>query len=259
VQDHTIIDIHTHIGHLPGQVGDVYTPQDLNYICMHENVHYMLVSSASASSIGQHYGTKEVIEMVSQYGKKLGGMLWVNPHDSSWIDDVPLAVKHQFYGIKIHPVLDHYAVSNNALDNVFDCARKHHWPILTHTDIDGSSMDAANYEPLISAYPDVPLILAHLRWGAIPLAKRYANVFVDTTYVDPMIVEIGLDALGSDKILFGTDAAEGFEVGRIPGHRRPKRSYQTILQALRARGISDLSLEIICYQNARKLFNIKEA
>ena len=37
------------------------------------------------------------------------------------------------------------------------------------------AMDAACYEPLIRAYPDVALILAHLRLGAMPLAKRYDN------------------------------------------------------------------------------------
>jgi len=253
-----VIDIHTHIGHLPGIVGDVYTAEDLIYICKHEGVNFMLTSSASATSIGQHYATEEIVAMVQKYGDKLGGMLWVNPHDPAWMDDVATAEHHAFYGIKIHPVLDHYAVSQMALDAVFTCARDHNWPILTHTDVDGTPMAAAHYEPLIKAYPEVPLILAHLRWGAIPLAKRYANVFVDTTYMDPMVIEIGLDALGPDKILFGTDAAEGFDVGRPPGRERPRRSYSGLINGLRARGIAEASLEKICFHNARILFHLKE-
>lgn len=249
-----VIDCHTHIGRLPGVVGETFEPSDLLYICKNEAVHFMLVSSASATTVSQHVGTLETVEMVRQHGDHLGGMLWINPHDPAWEEDVPLAVEHGFYGIKIHPVLDHYAVTRAALDDVFACAQQNHWPILTHTDVDGTPMSAAAYEPLVQAYPDVVLILAHLRMGAIPLAKRYANVFVDTTYMDAITVEVGVDALGPGKILFGTDAAEGFDVGHPVTRPRPPRSYEGLIQGLLERGISESALEKILYWNARELF-----
>lgn len=256
--DLPIIDIHTHIGQLPGVVGDIFKAEDLVYICEHENIHFMLTSSASATTINQHTATLEVVDMVKKYGSHLGGMLWVNPHDPTWMDDVHLAEEYQFYGIKIHPVLDHYAVTEDALDSVFTCAQEHKWPILTHTDVDGTPMGAEHYEPLIKKYRNVTLILAHLRWGAIPLAKRYDNVFLDTTYMNAVTVEIGLDALSADKILFGSDAAEGFDVGRKPGRERPCRSYQGLIESYLERGISYKALEKICHENAKKLFNIQE-
>ena len=249
-------DIHTHIGQLPGVVGDITTAEDLCYIAEHEGVRWMLASSASATTIGQHYATLEVVEMVKQHGDRLGGMLWINPHDPAWRDDVNLAIQHRFLGIKIHPVLDHYEVDRRTLDEIFNVAQEHRWPILTHTDVDGSVMDAAQYEPLIQAYPDVILILAHLRWGAIPLAKRYSNVFVDTTYVDPRTVEIGMDALGAEKIVFGSDAAEGFDVGHTPGRIRPRRSYADLIGGLNARGISDNAMEKILFQNGKEIFHL---
>ena len=49
--DLPLIDVHTHIGHLPGAVGDVYTAEDLCYICDHEGARFMLVSSASATTV----------------------------------------------------------------------------------------------------------------------------------------------------------------------------------------------------------------
>jgi predicted TIM-barrel fold metal-dependent hydrolase len=254
--DLPLIDCHTHIGRLPGVVGDAYTPADLCTICEREGARFMLVSSATATTVGQRAATEETIAMVQAHGDRLGGMLWVNPHDPAWAEDVPRAVAHGFYGIKIHPVLDHYAVTRAALDGVFASARARRWPILTHTDVDGTPMEATCYEPLIQAYPDVILILAHLRWGAIPLAKRYENVYLDTTYVDPRTVEIGVDALGPSKILFGSDAAEGFDVGRTPGRVRPRRSYAGLIQGLRERGLSDAALEQILYRNACDLFGI---
>lgn len=255
--DIPLIDCHTHIGHLPGALHDAFTAEDLIYIAEHEGVAFMLVSSASTSTISQTFGTDEAIAMVERHGDRLGGMLWINPRDPAWRSDAERAARHGFYGIKIHPVLDHYAVEREALDEVFQCAREHHWPILTHADADGTTMSAARYEPLIVAYPEVVLILAHLRLEAIPLAKRYENVYLDTTYLDPLMVEVGVDALGADKILFGSDAAEGFEVGHAPGRVRPRRSYAELIAGLRARGISEAALRRIAYENARELFGLK--
>lgn len=258
--DIPLIDIHTHIGRLPGVVGEVFTADDLRYIAEHEGARFMLASSATATTVSQAAGTREAIAMVQRHGDRLAAMLWINPHDPDWRADVALGAEHGFCGIKIHPVLDHYAVEpdglSRPLDEVFAVARAHRWPILTHADHDGTPMGAAAYEPLIRAYPDVILILAHLRLEAIPLAKRYDNVFVDTTYVEPARVELGVDALGPDKILFGSDACEGFDVGHPVGRPRPLRSYASLIAGLRERGISDAALEKILYRNASQMFGI---
>ena len=255
--DIPLIDCHTHIGRLPGMVGEVFYAEDLLHIAEHEGVRFMLASSATAGVVNQHLGTDEALDMVARHGDRLGGMLWINPHDPTWQEDVGRAAEAGFYGIKIHPTLDHYAVTREALDGVFACARDHRWPILTHADNDGTPMSAARYEPLIRAYPDVVLILAHLRLESIPLAKRYDNVFADTTYVDPVRVELGVDALGPSKLLFGTDACEGFDVGHATARERPPRSYAGILAGYRARGIGDAALERICYSNAKSLFGLE--
>jgi len=272
--DIPLIDIHTHIGRLPGVVGEVFTADDLRTIAEREGARFMLASSATATTVSQAAGTREAVAMVQQHGDRLGALLWINPHDPDWRTDVALAAlagsagsppatrpepaegRRGVFGIKIHPVLDHYAVEPRALDEVFAVARAQCWPILTHADHDGTPMSAAAYEPLIRAYPDVILILAHLRLEAIPLAKRYDNVFVDTTYVEPIRVELGVDALGPDKILFGSDACEGFDVGHGVGRPRPPRSYAALIAGLRARDISDAALEKILYLNASRMFGI---
>jgi predicted TIM-barrel fold metal-dependent hydrolase len=254
--DFPLIDIHTHVGHLPGVFGDHYSAEDLCYIAEHEGARYMLASSASTTSISESYGLAEAIAMVQQHGDRLGGMFWVNPRDPAWPEHAAAAAKHGFYGIKIHPALDNYAVEPAALEAVFACARERRWPILTHTGNDGTPISAPCYEPLIRAYPDVLLILAHLRVEAIPLAKRYDNVYLDTTYVEPFMVEVGVDAVGAAKILFGSDAAEGFDVGHAPGRVRPRRSYASLIDGLKGRGLSDAALEQILYANAQRVFGI---
>lgn len=254
--DKPLIDIHTHIGRLPGVVGESFEPEDLLYIADHEGARFMLVSSATTTTVSEAAGMKEAVAMIRAYGERLGGMFWINPHDPTWRDDIKVAEENGFRGIKIHPTLDHYAVEPKALDEVFACAQKHNWPILTHADRDGSPASCFCYEPLIQAYPDVALILAHLQLESIPLVKRYKNVYTDITYVDPVRVELGVDALGPDKILFGSDACEGFNVGHPVGRARPLRSYAGMIEGMRARGISEAALEKILYRNACELFKL---
>ena len=252
----SFIDCHTHIGRLPGVVGDLFRAEDLDRIAQREGVSIMLASSATATMVSQSAGTAETIDMVRRFGDRLKGVLWVNPNDPDWSQDVPRAVDYGFLGLKIHPVLDHYAVDRVALDDVFDCAQAQGWPVLTHTGPDGSATSALCYEPLIRAYPNVRLILAHLRLEAIPLARRYDNVYVDTTHVDPRIVELALPIVSPSKILFGTDAPAGFDVGHPVVKDRGQRSYAGIIGGLRDMGISDASLARILFENASELFGI---
>ena len=65
-----IIDVHTHIGHLPGVVGDVYHAADLLYIAEHEGASFMLVSSASVTTIGRTVG------LISEFIQSISKRLW---------------------------------------------------------------------------------------------------------------------------------------------------------------------------------------
>ena len=255
--DMPFIDCHAHIGRLPGVLGDQYSADDLCYIAEREGAALMLASSASVMMVSQAVGAAETFEMVERYPDRLGGLLWINPNDPSWLDYVEPAVKAGVCGLKIHPVLDHYQVSRAALGPVFACAREHNLPVLTHTGEDGTPTSGLCYEPLIQNYPEVELILAHQRLEPISLAKRYDNVYVDTTHVSAAMVEIQLDVLGADKILFGTDAPAGFDVGHPTVRARPRRSYAEIFNGLRDRGIPEAALEKILYQNTRSMFGIQ--
>jgi hypothetical protein len=77
--DIPLIDIHTHIGRLPGVVGEVFTADDLCTIAAREGACFMLASSATATTVSQAAGTREAVEMVQKHSDRLGAMLWINP------------------------------------------------------------------------------------------------------------------------------------------------------------------------------------
>ena len=70
--DIPLIDVHTHIGTLPGAAGDIYYPEDLLYIAEREGARYMLASSASVTTIGRAYGMAQTVDMVRRFGDRLG-------------------------------------------------------------------------------------------------------------------------------------------------------------------------------------------
>jgi len=250
-----LIDCHAHVGRLPGAVGRVITGDDLDYALKNEGVLYALASSASVTTVGQKYGNAEAVREVSKHPDTIGGMIWINPHDPCWEEDAEATLKHGFLGIKLHPPLDHYKVSREALDGVFSFAAKHKLPILTHAL--GEGANPFRYIELVEQYPDVNVIFAHFGPGVegIVMAKKYDNVYLDSTGVPASAVWIAVDSAGSQKVLFGTDSPMGYKIKDGPD--KPEyRTFKKATDQIRALGLHEADLENIFYKNAVRVFKI---
>lgn len=120
-------------------------------------------------------------------------------------------------GIKIHPEEHVYPIREHGAA-LFELAARHDAIVLAHSG-DPNSLPA-DFVEFANAYPNVRLILAHLGNGggaagdpALQVravqACRHGNVFVDTSSarsIMPGLVEWAVQEIGSDRILFGTDA-----------------------------------------------------
>ena len=69
--DIPFVDCHTHIGRLPGILGDAYGAEDLCYIAEREGAAYMLASSASVMMVSQDVVAAETFEMVERFPDRL--------------------------------------------------------------------------------------------------------------------------------------------------------------------------------------------
>ena len=69
---------------------------------------------------------------------------------------------------------------------------------------------------IAEAFPQIQFIMAHMggyqSWkkpmDGIGLARRYANVSVETSQVPVKFIEMAVKELGPDKIIFGSDGPE---------------------------------------------------
>lgn len=109
--------------------------------------------------------------------------------------------------------------------------------------------DFARLVKLISAHPDVKIILAHWGGGILfyelmpEIKKTFANVYFDTAaspyLFDDAIYSAAVKIVGSDKILFGSDY--------------PLIKHERYIEPVR-RTLSSIEAENILYKNALKLF-----
>jgi predicted TIM-barrel fold metal-dependent hydrolase len=114
-----------------------------------------------------------------------------------------------------------------------------HIPILIHPPHER----VAPFNDFVPSYPEVNFIVAHLgssgsedfeeHLAAINLAKRYPNVYLDTSnIVITRYLEMAIEELGPQKILFASDEPESdcrLEIFKIRNLKLPKEHEEMIL------------------------------
>lgn len=122
---------------------------------------------------------------------------------------------------------------------LLDVAKELKIPVLIHPPHE----HVAPFNDFVPSYPDVNFIVAHLgssgsedfeeHLAAINLAKRYPNVYLDTSnVVITRYLEIAVEEVGPRKILFGSDEPESdcrLEIFKIRNLRLPKKHEEMIL------------------------------
>ena len=124
-----------------------------------------------------------------------------------------------FKGIKIHPSFARVPADDPRYVPVWEFAREHHLPIVSHT----WSVSSYNpvqalstpekFEPMVQRFQEVRFVLGHSggrgdgRRQAIRMAARYPNVYMDISgdIMDRHFLEEMMGAGLESKVLFGSD------------------------------------------------------
>lgn len=142
-------------------------------------------------------------------------------------------------GIKLHPTFHQYDLTVYG-DRIFQFADAHRAVVLMHPIM--SPEGFAQMAHFADKYPGAKLIVAHLcSLEHVELLKNHENVYTDTSGGASNlnnVLEYAVEAVGSEKILFGTDGYSAeFQFGRVALSK-----------------ISQADKENILYRNAQKLF-----
>ena len=248
--DKPLIDFHGHCGL---QHNTCYAPETISAFLADAPVQRILISSLS-SVVSAAYGERDLLALKDD--PKVIPLYWVNPYLDAWADDVArLDAILPIRGIKLHPTANIYRIRTEFLRPVFEHCRTHRRFICIHTDTYASSPEKLT--ELIIAYPDVDVVLIHMDnpINSIFLAKRFDNVYLETSWVERKWetlapVKIALDSVAPHKILFGTDFPYEFPLPGHEAHIGRARSYPQIVAYYRELLPSDVADRILFF-NAR--------
>jgi len=239
-----LIDFHGHCG---VQHNTCYAPGQISAFLADQPVERIVISSLS-TTFSRSRGEAELLALAAD--KKVLPIYWVNPYRTAWAADLEaLHARLPLAGIKLHPTADMYEVETAFLRPVWEHCRRTPRFICVHTDTFRSSPDKLT--ELIVDFPEVDVVLVHMDDPivSIYLAKCFANVFLETSWVERKWenlapVKIALDSVATEKILFGTDFPYEFPlpdhleaVGRARSYTEIAEHYHELLPAETARRI----------------------
>jgi hypothetical protein len=225
LSDLTVIDAHGHLG--PSSlVHTAYnTAEDLLDSMNRIGIRRACVSSLLALHVDYRRGNDQMAEIVRRYPDRILGYAVINPNYPEAIErELTRGLDTLGLGaVKIHPSWHAYPADGPAYQRVYAYMNERGGVILSHT-FDSPAVLAA----ISAAYPNVSFIHAHVGGGHdgrtpspwAPLLRDRDNVYLDTVL---SVVSFGgieklVEAVGADKLLFGTDGAwmdNAHQIGRI--------------------------------------------
>lgn len=182
-----------------------------------------------------------IAECVRKHPKRMVGFGRVDPRrDDAAKELTRIKMKLQLSGLKLHPMVECFRPDHPFFDRFFDKANELNLPILIHTG-DGFSSPGL-ISKIAKKHSKLPIILGHLREGALSMIKQFDNIYVETSGTMPVFVEQAID-IDENRILFGSD---------IPYYRFP-----TQIAIIEASQITQKAKQKVLYENFQKLFTLK--
>jgi uncharacterized protein len=245
--DCPVIDCHAHYGPFQG----IYFPNvtaEAMVATMDRAGVRLCVASGHAALVDPARGNAELAEVIARFPARFRGYLAVNPNYPEGLraELARFDSLGGFVGIKFLSDYHQYPVTGETYRPALDFAAERRLAVLMHT-WGGSAYDSPQLVAEVAArYPTVPLLMGHSGhgdWaGATKTAREHPNVYLElcAAYATRGVIETFVEAVGSERILFGTD---------LPWFD-PHYGIGCILMAR----ISDDDRHNILHRNAERLF-----
>lgn len=223
-----IIDVHAHIGSFRGF--DLSTPTLMSNI-QKFGVQMALISNidganlpGSTANLDETKANQATVDTVRAYSKQLRGIAWSRPNDGSPSKVEPfLSMKiagatspRIFVGMKFHPEMNQFEADSAKIDPYMKLCAKYKLVAVFHNGGPGSNSSPERIYKAAQRFPTVPVVLYHMGFGgqhqaSIQVAKeakqkKNALLYLGTAQADPNAVVQAVQEVGSDRVMFGTDA-----------------------------------------------------
>jgi predicted TIM-barrel fold metal-dependent hydrolase len=120
-----------------------------------------------------------------------------------------------FKGLKLHPFAHGFHLNNfKIVDPLFERCEHYRAPIICHGLADNAHNTVYAFAEMADRFPRVDLVMAHggFMWAraeAVRASKTRPNLYIETTCLLPAGIADGIDDIGAEKYIFGSDAPWG--------------------------------------------------
>lgn len=264
-----IIDIHAHIGTFRGYDLSLETLMDN---MKRYDISFALISnidgadlSSLTKNLSERDANRETLEVVRTHPQLFRGLLWTRPLDGS-VGEVEALLQERlseagdpiFVGMKFHPNMNQFPADDPAVDRYLFLCEKYRIPAVFHCGDSDSFSSPQRIYNVAKRHPGVPVVLYHMGlFGPHQYAieavnrsriKKDADLYLETAQADPDAVLQAVRELGSERVLFGTDATYY--------GKEHYSHYEKLIQKLREE-LPPHDFANIVHNNAQRLFKLK--
>lgn len=212
VDDCPVIDCHAHYGLYQGIYFPKVTPEAMVDTLDRCGVR-LIVASSHAALVDADRGNQEMADVIQRFPTRFRGYLGLNPN---YPDQLQRQLDRYdelggFVGLKFLSDYHRYPITGDHYLPALAFAEERGLPILMHT-WGGSAYDSPQLvAELAERHPTVRLLMGHSGhgdWeGAINTAREHENVYLElcAAYAVRGVIDAFVNAVGSERVLFGTD------------------------------------------------------
>lgn len=243
-----ICDAHVHLGKSAGIYHTLHAEEISNFISKYGIEGLLLMPFELEVD-----KSNDKIHQLSKIHKEIHGLYWIQKgHVELDAKNIRKLVGDGFVGAKFHGTYENLAVSDEIYAPVMEALNDKEALLLVHTGRykDGDISSNTSFRHAIHVaqkYPKIKLIMGHMGGNdtsivkqALEAAVNLPNVWFETSGITtPYRVERGVDVIGAERILFGSDA--------------PWCSFRSMFYGVEDSLLDEKTKHRIFYENFRKL------
>jgi predicted TIM-barrel fold metal-dependent hydrolase len=190
-----------------------------------------------------------VYDALDRYGDRVFGFVCINPKaGAAALRSLEDGFRHGCRGVKLAPLVHQFGVTEPILREVAAACGERGFPVYTHV-LPQPGSSTADYAGLARRHPQTNFILGHMGFGpgdadAIDFAAELANLYLETSLGNYLIIRDALVRLGPGKLIFGSEFPLGHPRAELENIRLLDSSAQEAILAaniLRLLGLTSQS------------------
>jgi uncharacterized protein len=156
-------------------------------------------------------GNDYILQAVRRHPDRFYAFATANPwYGERAVAELRRAVHEGARGIKLHPTLQGFLLCDELVYPIVELAQELDVPIFFHTGTPAFAQPTQLSE-LAMRFPGVKFIMGHMgstdfKLEAVDAGVLSTNIYLDTSWILPKLVEKAVAAVGADRVLFGSDS-----------------------------------------------------